>query len=127
VWKFTPIWQLLSTPRDAGQLFEASGVKSAAEVPVIVAAPTGSGLLPVFVTVTVCAVLVTPGPWAANVRLAGLTLPDVTLLTVPFSADDCVPTESVTDRVAGFRPAAWPEGGRNCRGTTQTAVGARVV
>jgi hypothetical protein len=127
VWKFTPIWQLLFTARDAGQLFEASGVKSAAEVPVIVGVPTGSALLPIFVTVTVRAVLVTPGPWAANVRLVGLTLPDVKLLTVPFSADDCVPAESVTDRVAGFRPAAWPVGGRNCTVTMQAAVGASVV
>ena len=131
VWKFTPIWQVPPTARDAGQLFEATGEKSAAAVPVNVGVPTGSGVLPVFVTVTVCAVLVTPGPCGAKVRVAGLREPDVVPLMVPFSAAVCVPAESVMDNVPETSPGSEPAGGANVTVTAQALkpkpTGAKVV
>lgn len=127
VWNVTPIAQLAPTASGEVQLFDAI-VKSPGLLPTIGPIVTGSVVLPVFLTVTLCAALVTPGPCAAKVRLEGERVSDVALLTVPFNVDASVPAESVTDNVAATEPARAPAGGLNCTVTMQgSEVGAKVV
>ena len=127
VWNVTPITQFAPTASGEMQVFDTI-VKSPGLVPPIGPIDTGSVVLPVFLTVTLCAALVTPGPCAAKVRLEGERVPDVTLLTVPCNVDACVPAESITDNVAGTGPGRAPAGGLSCRVTMQgSGVGARVV